>query len=112
MREVDQLDAEGGEILRAEVREILGAPADRAVFEPLVHNLKNGVTGGVWRVTVGDRSVVLKVLTRGKDTGGVRQGRGRSPAIPRTHGDWAPRTVRAHARRGRLRQRGRHPRRG
>ncbi|MFF2514047.1 hypothetical protein [Streptomyces sp. NPDC058086] len=56
MREVDQLDAEGGEILRAEVREILGAPADRAVFEPLVHNLKNGVTGGVWRVTVGDRS--------------------------------------------------------
>ncbi|MER5827659.1 hypothetical protein ABT086_36830, partial [Streptomyces mirabilis] len=72
MREVDQLDAEGGEILRAEVREILGAPADRAVFEPLVHNLKNGVTGGVWRVTVGDRSVVLKVLTRGKETGGVR----------------------------------------
>ncbi|MFF1739341.1 phosphotransferase family protein [Streptomyces mirabilis] len=70
MREVDQLDAEGGEILRAKVREILGTRADRAVFEPLVHNLKNGVTGGVWRVTLGDRSVVLKVLTRGKGTGG------------------------------------------
>ncbi|MFE2609359.1 hypothetical protein ACFXDI_39910 [Streptomyces mirabilis] len=112
MREVDQLDAEGGEILRAEVREILGVRADRAVFEPLVHNLKNGVTGGVWRVTVGDRSVVLKVLTRGKDTGGSPAGRGRSPAVPSTHGDWAARTVRAHARRGRLRQRGRHPRRG
>ncbi|MER5907341.1 aminoglycoside phosphotransferase [Streptomyces mirabilis] len=71
MREVDQLDADDGEILRAEVREILGAPAERAVFEPLVHNLKNGVTGGVWRVTVGDRSAVLKVLTRGKGTGGA-----------------------------------------
>lgn len=47
MREVDQLDAEGGEILRAEAREILGTPADRAVFEPFVHNLKNGVTDGV-----------------------------------------------------------------
>ncbi|MER5801067.1 hypothetical protein [Streptomyces mirabilis] len=86
MREVDQLDAEGGDILRAEVREILGARADRAVFEPLVHNLKNVVTGGVWRVTVGDRSLVLKVLTRGKDTGGSPAGRGRSPAIPSTHG--------------------------
>lgn len=45
------------------MRGILGAPADRAVFEPLVHNLKNDVTGGVWHVTVGDRSAVLKVLT-------------------------------------------------
>ncbi|MET7779523.1 aminoglycoside phosphotransferase [Streptomyces mirabilis] len=71
MREVDQLDADDGEILRAEVREILGASTDRAIFEPLVHNLKNGVTAGVWRVTVGDRSAVLKVLTRGKDTGGA-----------------------------------------
>jgi hypothetical protein len=29
------------------MRGILGAPADRAVFEPLVHNLKNVVTDGV-----------------------------------------------------------------
>ncbi|MFJ1558090.1 hypothetical protein ACIOK3_31155, partial [Streptomyces mirabilis] len=94
MREVDQLDAEGGEILRAEVREILGVRADRAAFEPLVHNLKSGVTGGVWRVTVGDRSVVLKVLTRGKDTGGSPAGPGRSPAMPSTRGAWAPRTER------------------
>ncbi|WP_329531711.1 aminoglycoside phosphotransferase [Streptomyces sp. NBC_01450] len=71
MREVDQLGTEDGEILRAEVREILGTPADRAVLEPLVHNLKNGVTGGVWRVTAGDRSVVLKVLTQAKDADGA-----------------------------------------
>lgn len=71
MREVDQLGTEDGEILRAEVREILGAPADRAVLEPLVHNLKNGVTGGVWRVTAGDRSVVLKVLTQAKHADGA-----------------------------------------
>ncbi|MFF2125020.1 hypothetical protein ACFVW1_06420 [Streptomyces olivochromogenes] len=32
--------------------------------------MQNGVTGGVRRVTAGDRSVVLKVLTRGKGTGG------------------------------------------
>lgn len=53
------------------MRGILGAPADRAVFEPLVHNLKNVVTGGVWRVTVGDRSAVLKVLTH---VHGLREG--------------------------------------
>ncbi|WP_240362399.1 MULTISPECIES: hypothetical protein [unclassified Streptomyces] len=92
MREVDQLDAEGGDILRAEVREILGARADRAVFEALVHNLKNGVTGGVWRVTVGDRSLVLKALTRGKDTGGES---GRTWSIAR-HTEHARRLGAAH----------------
>ncbi|MFJ4534562.1 aminoglycoside phosphotransferase [Streptomyces tibetensis] len=52
----------------AEVREVLGIPADEAVFEPLTHNPSNGVTAGVWRVTGGDRSAVLKVLTRTKET--------------------------------------------
>ncbi|MFJ5995311.1 aminoglycoside phosphotransferase [Streptomyces sp. NPDC092370] len=53
----------------AEVREVLGVPAGRAVFEPLPHNPWNGVTAGVWRVTGGDRSAVLKVLTRTRETG-------------------------------------------
>ncbi|MER7476121.1 aminoglycoside phosphotransferase [Streptomyces sp. NPDC126510] len=52
----------------AEVREVLQVPADEAVFEPLTHNPSNGVTAGVWRVTGGDRSAVLKVLTRTKET--------------------------------------------
>ncbi|MGW7237642.1 aminoglycoside phosphotransferase, partial [Streptomyces sp. NPDC054804] len=51
-----------------EARDVLGA--DGAVFEPLVHNSKNGVTGGVWRVSAGHRSAVLKVLTRSKEATG------------------------------------------
>jgi len=31
---------------------------------------KNGVTGGVWRVSAGERRAVLKVLTRNKEAGG------------------------------------------
>ncbi|MFF5980391.1 aminoglycoside phosphotransferase [Streptomyces olindensis] len=54
---------------QAEVREVLGVPADEAVFDPLPHNPLNGVTAGVWRVTGGGRSAVLKVLTRTKETG-------------------------------------------
>ncbi|MFD8231823.1 aminoglycoside phosphotransferase [Streptomyces sp. NPDC059696] len=53
----------------AEVREVLGVPADRAVFEPLAYNPSNGATAGVWRVIGGGRSAVLKVLTRTKETG-------------------------------------------
>ncbi|MER8219288.1 aminoglycoside phosphotransferase [Streptomyces sp. NPDC094143] len=53
----------------AEVREVLGVPAGRAECVPLPHNPRNGVTAGVWRVTGGGRSAVLKVLTRTKETG-------------------------------------------
>jgi hypothetical protein len=52
----------------AEVREVLGVPAGKAVFEPLTHNPWNGVTAGVWRVGAEGRSAVLKVLTRTKET--------------------------------------------
>lgn len=55
-------------VMDAEVREVLGP--GRAVFEPLVHNPRNGVTAGVWRVVAGDRSAVLKVLTRAKEATG------------------------------------------
>ncbi|MGW2290204.1 aminoglycoside phosphotransferase [Streptomyces phaeochromogenes] len=54
--------------LADEVREVFQLPPERAEFEPLTHNPRNGVTGGVWRVTAGGRSAVLKVLTRAKDT--------------------------------------------
>ncbi|MFF4985350.1 aminoglycoside phosphotransferase [Streptomyces sp. NPDC001046] len=52
----------------AEVREVLGVPADRAVFEPLTHDPRGGGTAGVWRVGAGGRSAVLKVLTRTRET--------------------------------------------
>lgn len=51
-----------------EIRELFQVPPERAEFQSLTHNPKNGVTAGVWRVSVGERSAVLKVLTRGKDT--------------------------------------------
>ncbi|KOX06314.1 aminoglycoside phosphotransferase [Streptomyces sp. NRRL B-1140] len=53
----------------AEVREVLHVPADEAVFEPLPHNPRNGVTAGLWRVTGGGRCAVLKVLTRTQESG-------------------------------------------
>ncbi|MEV0093306.1 aminoglycoside phosphotransferase [Streptomyces sp. NPDC050738] len=49
-----------------EAQDILGG---HARTEPLTHNPKNGVTRGVWRVSAGDdRSAVVKVLTRRKET--------------------------------------------
>ena len=54
----------------AEVREILGPFTGPAFMAPLTHNPRNGVTGGVWRVSAGDRRAVLKVLTRNKETTG------------------------------------------
>ncbi|MEU6506403.1 aminoglycoside phosphotransferase [Streptomyces sp. NPDC046942] len=56
------------ELLRGELRAVFGEFTGRPECTPLVHNPRNGVTAGVWRVRVGDRSAVLKVLTRSKET--------------------------------------------
>lgn len=45
--------------------EILSRPT--TTRELLTHNTLNAVTAGIWRVRDGDRSVILKVLTRRKD---------------------------------------------
>jgi hypothetical protein len=55
-------------LLDTEARDVLGT--GRTAAEPLVHNPWNGVTAGVWRVRAGDRTAVLKVLTRTKETDG------------------------------------------
>ncbi|MFF8972888.1 aminoglycoside phosphotransferase [Streptomyces sp. NPDC014995] len=69
----------------AEAREVLGATgAGRTVLEPLVHNPRNGVTAGVWRVRAGDRSAVLKVLTRSKEA----EGRWAASDEPRHWNHW------------------------
>lgn len=69
----------------AEAREVLGAAgAGRTVLEPLVHNPRNGVTAGVWRVRAGDRSAVLKVLTRSKEA----EGRWAASDEPRHWNHW------------------------
>ncbi|MCF4141011.1 hypothetical protein L1856_35610 [Streptomyces sp. Tue 6430] len=52
--------------------------------EPLVHNPKNGVTAGVWRVRAGGRSAVLKVLTRRK----AAEGRWAASDDPRHWNHW------------------------
>lgn len=53
-------------IPEAELRAVLGAEAGSHSAELLVHNPKNAVTRGVWRVTAGSASAILKVLTRAK----------------------------------------------
>ncbi|MEU8653443.1 aminoglycoside phosphotransferase [Streptomyces sp. NPDC048737] len=68
----------------AEAREVLGPGAGRASAEPLAHNPKNGVTAGVWRVRAGDRSAVLKVLTRRK----AAEGRWAASDDPRHWNHW------------------------
>ncbi|CAM5514345.1 aminoglycoside phosphotransferase [Streptomyces aurantiogriseus] len=71
--------------LDVEAREVFGAAgAGRAVVEPLVHNPKNGVTAGVWRVRAGERSAVLKVLTRTKKA----EGRWAASDEPRHWNHW------------------------
>jgi hypothetical protein len=41
----------------------LGVEADRCSVELLVHNPKNAVTAGVWRIRAGKQRAILKVLT-------------------------------------------------
>lgn len=57
-------------VTEAEAREVLGRSAGPVSAAPLTHNPKNGVTAGVWTVTAGDRTAVLKVLTRTKEATG------------------------------------------
>ncbi|MDN3021727.1 aminoglycoside phosphotransferase [Streptomyces sp. S.PB5] len=53
-----------------EAADVLGPFTGPARLSSLTHNPKNGVTGGVWVVGAGDRSAVLKVLTRNKPATG------------------------------------------
>jgi hypothetical protein len=53
-----------------ELRQIFGPHKGPVIVSSLTHNPRNGVTGGVWNVSAGDHSAVLKVLTRGKDATG------------------------------------------
>ncbi|MEU6347848.1 aminoglycoside phosphotransferase [Streptomyces sp. NPDC047072] len=56
------------DVLSAEAAEVLGTGP--AFVSSLTHNPKNGVTGGVWHITAGEREAVLKVLTRRKGVTG------------------------------------------
>lgn len=67
--DVDADDA-GAEGVHAEAREVLGPFTGPVLLAPVTHNPNNGVTGGVWAVTAGDHSAVLKVLTRNKPATG------------------------------------------
>ncbi len=51
------------DVLVQEAAGILGAAVDH--IEVLAHNPLNAVTGGIWRVTAADRSLVVKILTDG-----------------------------------------------
>ncbi|WP_411150981.1 aminoglycoside phosphotransferase [Streptomyces sp. A30] len=75
MSDTDAVDAEGAEASDAEevyeeARQVLGPFTGPVFLAPLTHNPKNGVTGGVWVVNAGDRSAILKVLTRSKEATG------------------------------------------
>ncbi|WP_405990062.1 aminoglycoside phosphotransferase [Streptomyces sp. NBC_00986] len=54
----------------AEARDVLSHSTGPVFAATLTHNAKNGVTAGVWVITAGDRTAVLKVLTRTKDATG------------------------------------------
>ncbi|MFJ3669005.1 aminoglycoside phosphotransferase [Streptomyces sp. NPDC090106] len=53
------------DVMYAEAQDVLGSTGP-VLPVPLTHNPRNGVTAGVWTVTAGERSAVLKVLTRTK----------------------------------------------
>ena len=57
-------------LVEDETREILGPRTGPVLRVLLTHNPKNGVTGGVWRVSAGERRAVLKVLTWSKEATG------------------------------------------
>lgn len=48
-----------------EIAQVFQGTRDGWRAEPLTHNTANAVTRGIWRVVSGDRSAVLKVLSRG-----------------------------------------------
>jgi len=58
------------DVVHAEAHEILGPSTGPVAAASLTHNPKNGVTAGVWAVSAGDRTAVLKVLTRTKNATG------------------------------------------
>ncbi|MFK4102063.1 aminoglycoside phosphotransferase [Streptomyces sp. NPDC019531] len=56
------------DVVSSEVVEVLGPGTGVAFLSSLTHNSLNGVTAGVWSVTADERTAVLKVLTRTKDS--------------------------------------------
>ena len=52
----------------AQVTNVLGGP--QTAVESLRHNPLNAVTGGIWRVTAGSASAVVKVVTDGSGSAG------------------------------------------
>lgn len=59
------------EIDAAEIRRVFGAAGNWRA-ESLIHNPKNAVTAGVWRVTLGSDTAILKILTRSGKGGSWR----------------------------------------
>ncbi|MEU0068368.1 hypothetical protein ABZ027_02145 [Streptomyces sp. NPDC006332] len=71
MSDTEDVEAEAaGTAAYAEAVDVLGPFRGPVFLAPLTHNPNNGVTGGVWSVTAGERTAVLKVLTRSKGTTG------------------------------------------
>ncbi|MFD3613742.1 aminoglycoside phosphotransferase [Streptomyces sp. NPDC058676] len=70
--DADAVDAEvaDAEAVYEEAQQVLGPFTGPAFLASLTHNAKNGVTGGVWNVSAGDRTAILKVLTRSKGATG------------------------------------------
>ena len=52
--------------MESEVHRVFGAAAGSWSAESLVHNPRNAVTAGVWRVAAGSETAILKLLTAAK----------------------------------------------